>query len=204
MKSKLITFEGSEGCGKSTQSRLLYQYLKKKGYDVVYLREPGSTKVSEKIRKVLLDARNDSMSAQAEMLLYMAARAQIVHEIIKPALLSGKIVICDRFLDSTIAYQGYGLGMDIKTIKTVGRFATQGISPDMTILLDLAVHKGYKYHAAKKDRIEQRSKEYHDRVRRGYLRLAKLEPRRIKVILGDGSKQQIQEEIRKLVCRFLT
>jgi dTMP kinase len=204
MRGKLITFEGSEGCGKSTQSRLLYQYLKKKGNDVIYLREPGSTKVSEKIRKILLDAKNDFMSKETEMLLYMAARAQIVHEIIQPALSAGKIVICDRFLDSTLAYQGYGLGMDIKTIKAVGRFATQGIAPDMTVLLDLAVHKGYKYHAAKKDRIEQRSTKYHSRVRSGYLRLAKLEPRRIKVIRGDGSKKQIQEEIRKLVCRFLT
>ncbi len=203
MKGKFITFEGSEGCGKSTQSRLLYQYLKRIGHDVIYLREPGSTRVGEKIRKILLDAKNDSMAPVAEMLLYMAARGQVVKETIGPALRQGKIVICDRFLDSTLAYQGYGLGMDINMIRAVGKFITQGVNPDLTILLDLAPHKGFKYHDLRKDRIEQRSTGYHARVRKGYLKLAKLEARRFRVIQGLDSKAQIQEKIREQVCRFL-
>ena len=132
MKGKFITFEGSEGCGKSTQSRMLYEYLKAKGKRVIYLREPGATKISEKIRDILLDARNQAIVPEAEMLLYMAARAQIVGEIIKPALKKGMIVICDRFLDSTLAYQGYGLGMDIDLIGRIGKFTTGGISPDFS------------------------------------------------------------------------
>src|SRR4030042_1167272 len=123
MKGVFITFEGSEGCGKSTQAKLLYEYLKKKGKRVIYLREPGGTGISEKIRDVLLEPRNH-ISGECEMLLYMAARAQLVEEIIRPALDKDKIVICDRFLDSTVAYQGYGLGMDIGFIKKIGRLTT--------------------------------------------------------------------------------
>ncbi|KPK97057.1 MAG: thymidylate kinase, partial [Omnitrophica WOR_2 bacterium SM23_72] len=127
MKGVFITFEGSEGCGKSTQSYLLYQYLKRKGYKAIYLREPGSTAIGEKIRKILLDPNNDSLTAVSEMLLYMAARSQIVDEIIKPALAAGKLVICDRFLDSTLAYQGYGLGLDIKLLEEIGKHVTRKI-----------------------------------------------------------------------------
>jgi dTMP kinase len=203
MKGKFITFEGSEGCGKSTQSRLLYQYLLRKGYDVIYLREPGSTAVGEEIRKILLDAKNNSMTSVSEMLLYMAARSQVVQEIIKPALSAGKIVVCDRFLDSTLAYQGYGLGLDTKIIKEIGRLVTLGVSPDLTILLDLPVQKGFKYRDSKKDRIEQRSIPYHARVRAGYLELARRDSRRIKVIKADGDKNQIQREVRVLIDAFL-
>ncbi|MDD5156368.1 MAG: dTMP kinase [Candidatus Omnitrophica bacterium] len=197
MKGFFITFEGSEGSGKSTQSRLLYQYLKRKGFDVLYLREPGGTVISEKIRKVLLDARNDSMSSACEMLLYMAARAQVVAEVIKPALAKGTIVICDRFLDSTLAYQGYGLGMDIVFIKAVGRFATGGIMPAVTIFLDLPVHKGLKHRESRKDRIEQRPLDYHKRVRSGYLALARREPKRIKVVKVEKDKHKTQFNIRQ-------
>ncbi|MFH0827396.1 MAG: dTMP kinase [Candidatus Omnitrophota bacterium] len=203
MKGAFITFEGSEGCGKSTQSRLLYQYLKKKGLNVLYLREPGSTAVGEKIRKILLDAANLTLTPVCEMLLYMAARSQIVHEIIKPALGSGKVVICDRFLDSTLAYQGYGLGLDIRLIEEIGKRVTAGINPDLTILLDLAIQKGFKYRNSQKDRIEQRSLSYHARVRNGYLRLARRYARRIKIIKVDGNKNQIQKQIRKLIDGFL-
>ena len=121
MKSKFITFEGSEGCGKSTQSEMLFRYLKSRGLKVVYLREPGGVKLSEKIREILLNPES-KISPEAETLLYMAARAQVVRDIIQPALKAGKIVICDRFLDSTIAYQGFGLGIDISMIKTIGKF----------------------------------------------------------------------------------
>lgn len=203
MRGKFITFEGSEGCGKSTQSKLLYQYLKRKGLKVVYLREPGGTLIGEKIRKILLDSKNDSISPMAEMLLYMAARAQVVSEIIKPALKKRKIVICDRFLDSTLAYQGYGLGININLIKSLGNSVTQGIKPDLTILLDLPVKKGLKYRHLKKDRIEKRSLAYHIRVRNGYLKLAHSEPKRIKVVKVRDDKFATQEKIRKLVLDLL-
>ncbi|MBC8436397.1 MAG: dTMP kinase [Candidatus Omnitrophica bacterium] len=203
MRSKFITFEGSEGCGKSTQSRLLYEYLKKQGRRVIYLREPGATKISEKIRKILLDAKNDSMSAECEMLLYMAARAQIIKEIIEPALKNRKIVICDRFLDSTLAYQGYGLGMEINLIKDIGNFVTRRIKPDLTILLDLPVKKGLHYRRLAKDRIEKRSLEFHARVRQGYLKLAQDEPARIKIVKVAREKSVTQKKIRELVERYV-
>ena len=199
MKGKFITFEGSEGCGKSTQAKLLCGYLKRQGYEVVFLREPGGTEINEKIRKILLDKKNKSLSAECEMMLYMSSRAQIVEEIIKPALKDEKIVVCDRFLDSTLAYQGYGLGVDIKLIKDIGNFVTQGIKPHLTILLDVALKKGLGYRAASQDRIEQRSLRYHRKVREGYFKLAALEPKRIKVVRVAENKKVTQERIRKLV-----
>jgi len=202
MKGKFITFEGSEGCGKSTQSRLLAQYLKRKGFEVVYLREPGGTRISEKIRKILLDPQNH-IAPISETLLYMASRAQVVDEIIKPALSKGKIVISDRFLDSTIAYQGYGLGIDTNFIKRVGNFVTAGIKPELTLFLDLAVKKGLRYRKANLDRIEKRSLGYHFRVRKGYLKLARLEPKRIKIIKVDDDKSKTQDKIRKTVLEIL-
>jgi dTMP kinase len=198
MKSKFITFEGSEGCGKSTQSGMLVSYLKAKGAKVIYLREPGGVKLGEMIRAILLDPKN-KISAQAETLLYMAARAQVVGEIIKPALEAKKIVICDRFLDSTIAYQGYGLGIDIKLIKAIGNFATGGIVPDLTIFLDLPVESGLKHKDSCKDRIEQRSMSYHEKVRCGYLALAKQEPQRIKIVKVLDDKFKTQNKVRELV-----
>ncbi len=202
-KGKFITFEGSEGCGKSTQSKLLSAYLESKGYSVVYLREPGGTKISEKIREILLDAKNHWMSSVCEMLLYMSARAQIVDEVIKPALKQGKIVISDRFLDSTLAYQGYGLGMDINVIKDIGNITTQGIKPDLTVLLDVPLKKGLRYRDGVKDRIEQRPLAYHSRVRKGYFQLAKLEPERIKIVKVDEDKTVTRDKIRKLVDNLL-
>jgi dTMP kinase len=197
MKSKFITFEGSEGCGKSTQSEMLYHYLKSKGLKVVYLREPGGVKLSEKIREILLNPES-KISPEAETLLYMAARAQVVRDIIKPALEAGKIVICDRFLDSTIAYQGFGLGIDIGMIKAIGKFATLGIKPDLTLFLDLPVKNGLKHRDNYKDRIEQRSFKYHEKVRKGYLKLARLEPKRIKIVKVQPDKLTTQNNIRKL------
>lgn len=198
MKGMFITFEGSEGCGKSTQSKMLFDYLKAKRKKVIYLREPGGVKVSEMIRGILLNPKN-KISPAAETLLYMAARAQVVEEIIKPALLAGKIVVCDRFMDSTIAYQGYGLGIDIKLIKLIGNFATAGIGPDLTIFLDLPVVSGLKYRHNCKDRIEQRSIGYHEKVRKGYLALAKKEPRRIKIVKVEENKVRTQAKVREIV-----
>ena len=198
MRNKFITFEGSEGCGKSTQSGMLFRYLLAKGSKVIYLREPGGVRLSETIRTILLDPKS-KISAQAETLLYMAARAQVVEEIIKPALEAGKIVICDRFLDSTIAYQGFGLGIDIKLIKSLGNFATQGIKPDLTIFLDLPVKSGLKHRHNCQDRIEQRSVNYHEKVRKGYLTLAKQEPQRIKIVKVLDDKFKTQNKIREIV-----
>lgn len=202
MKGKFITFEGSEGCGKSTQSRFLYEYLKKKGKRVVYLREPGGTRISEKIRKVLLDPQNH-IAPVCEMLLYMASRAQAVAEVIRPALSRGKIVVCDRFLDSTLAYQGYGLGVDIDLIKQMGKFVAGGIKPDLTIFLDLPIKKGLRHRELKKDRIELRSLDYHLRVRGGYLKLAAAEPLRIKIVKVDEDKLRTQSKIRELIDRYV-
>lgn len=198
MKGKFITFEGSEGCGKSTQSKMLFEHLKAKGLRVIYLREPGGVKVSEMIRGILLNPRN-KISPLAETLLYMAARAQVVQEVIKPALIAGKIVICDRFMDSTLCYQGYGLGIDIKLIKAIGNFATQGINPDLTIFLDLPVKRGLKHRHNCEDRIEQRSVSYHEKVRRGYLALAKAEPRRIRAVKVEEDKFKTQSRIREII-----
>jgi len=177
---------------------MLFGYLKAKGLKVIYLREPGGVKVSEMIREILLNPKN-KISPVAETLLYMAARAQVVEEIIKPALIAGKIVVCDRFMDSTIAYQGYGLGIDIKLIKSLGNFATQGISPDLTIFLDLPVKSGLKHRHNCKDRIEQRSVSYHEKVRQGYLALAKSQPRRIKIVKVLEDKFKTQEKVREMV-----
>jgi dTMP kinase len=198
MKSKFITFEGSEGCGKSTQSEMLFTYLKSKAHKVIYLREPGGVKLSEDIRLMLLDPKS-KICAEAETLLYMAARAQVVQEIIKPAREDGKTVVCDRFLDSTIAYQGFGLGVDIKLIKIMGDFATQGIQPDLTIFLDLPIEQGLEHRNNCQDRIEQRSLSYHEKVRQGYLTLAKQYPQRIKVVKVLADKCQTQERIREIV-----
>jgi dTMP kinase len=203
MKGKFISFEGSEGCGKSTQSKLLANYLKKKGFSVVYVREPGGTKISEKIRKILLDPENKLMSDVCEMLLYMASRAQVIEEVIKPALLDGKIVICDRFLDSTLTYQGFGLGMDIRMIKNIGNFIVDRIKPDLTILLDLPVKKGLRYRKLIRDRIERRSLSYHHAVRNGYLKLAQLEPKRIKIVKVDKDKNKTQSRIRKVIEEYV-
>ncbi len=203
VKGKFITFEGSECCGKSTQSRLLYEYLQAKGYKVIFLREPGGTKVSEKIRQILLDTENKSLTSETELLLYMASRSQTVSEVIKPALEGGQIVVCDRFLDSTIVYQGYGLGMDIKLIKSLGNFVTAGIKPDLTILLDLPLEEALNGIHREKDRIENRSLEYHRKVKNGYLKLARQEPKRIKIIKLADDKNETQRKVRCLVDNLL-
>ncbi|MBM3246224.1 MAG: dTMP kinase [Candidatus Omnitrophica bacterium] len=203
MEARFITFEGSEGCGKSTQSRMLAAYLRKIGYPVVYLREPGGTGLSEKIRKILLNPKN-YITPLSETLLYMIARAELVSRVIKPALIGGKIVICDRFLDSTMAYQGYGLGIDIAFIKHAGNLAASGIRPNLTIFLDLPVEKGLRHRKANLDRIEKRSLEYHFRVRQGYLKLARMEPGRIKIIKVAKDKNKTQSDIRKVVLCHLS
>ena len=202
-KGKLITFEGPEGSGKSTQGKLLVQYLRRKGRKAIFLREPGGTRLSEKIRKILLDKSNKNICSLSEMLLYMAARAQLIQEIIKPALRDGCYVICDRFLDSTIAYQGWGLGVDLPLIKYLGDYVTSKITPELTIFLDVAIKQGLKCCGRRLDRIEQRSFTYHQRVRRGYLKLAARFPERIKVVKPDKDKNITQIKVRKIIEKYV-
>lgn len=202
-KGKFITFEGSEGSGKSTQAMLVYQHLKRQRKPVLFIREPGGVKISEAIRNILLNVENKSMTDEAEMLLYMAARAQLVGEVILPALKKGKIVLCDRFLDSTIVYQGYGNGVNLDAIKAIGRFATCGITPDLTLLFDIDTAKGLSRKGKIKDRIERRSLQYHNRVRRGYQQLAKENPKRIKLIKVNQGKKEIYKIVRPYVDKVL-
>ncbi len=203
MKGEFITFEGSEGSGKSTQIELVCRYLKRKKRKVLFLREPGATRASEQIRRILLDVGSAGMSDECETLLYMAARAQLVREKIVPALRKGKIVLCDRFLDSTLAYQGYGNGVDIGWIKKLGRFATGGVTPDLTLFFDIDAKKGLGRISRPKDRIERRSVLYHNRVRAGYRTLARQEPGRIKLIKVDGDKEEIYRVVKKYVDTLL-
>lgn len=203
VKGLLITFEGSEGSGKSTQIDLIFQYLKNQQRKVVFVREPGGVVISEKIREILLDVKNKNMNDACETLLYMASRAQLVDEVIRPALEEGAIVLSDRYLDSTFAYQGYGNGVDLKAIKSIGKFATGGISPDITFLFDIEAATGLGRIQRAKDRIEQRALDYHNRVRQGYLALAKAEPRRICLIKVNDTKEAIHARVRERVDKLL-
>ncbi len=196
MRGKFITLEGPEGSGKSTQAALILDYLREKKQPVMLLREPGGVQIAESIRRILLDVESAGMSDTCETLLYMAARAQLVKEVLEPALASGKVILCDRFLDSTIAYQGYGNGVDVHAIEAIGQFATQGIQPNLTLLFDVDAQVGLSRTNAVKDRIELRSMEYHQRVRQGYLALAKQCPARIKTIQIDASKEEIFKRVK--------
>lgn len=198
-KGLFITFEGSEGSGKSTQAKFVYDYLRKRRKPVLFIREPGGVKISEDVRRILLDVKNTEMCDETETLLYMSARAQLVHEVIEPALKKGKIVLCDRFLDSTVVYQGYGNGVDIDFIKRLGKFVTRGIAPSLTLLFDLDVKEGLRRRGASRDRIERRALTYHNRVRRGYLKLAKQEPKRIKVLDASRSREEIFAKVQKFI-----
>lgn len=192
MRGLFITFEGPDGSGKSTQLQYLAQYLQQQNYDLISTREPGGTSISDQIRKVILDPTNIEMVAQAEILLYAASRAQHVEEKIKPALEQGKIVLCDRFVDASIAYQGFGLGYGEETIRQINYFATGPLKPDRTYMIDLAPEEGRLRMNARRskefqqdlDRIEQKELEYHAKVRQGFQALAK-EHVRIKLIDGN-------------------
>ena len=197
-----ITFEGPEGSGKTTHSRLLCDFLRKKGFRVLHTREPGGVLISEKIRKILLDPKNKGMDVACEMLLYMAARAQIVKEKILPSLSQGKIVICDRFSDATLAYQGYAGGMDLKVINNIAAIATKGLKPDITFLMDIDSGAGLLRAGRPRDRMERKSISYHNKVRNGYLSIAKKEPKRIKILSSAGAIGLTQREIRKVVLKI--
>jgi dTMP kinase len=193
-----ITFEGPDGSGKTTQARMLAEYLKSRGVPVLHTREPGGTAISEQIREVILSTRNQSICDETEALLYSAARAQIVTELIRPALSAGKIVVCDRYADSTMAYQGYGLGLELEALRAITRFATAGLTPDLTFYVDVPVEVGLaRRHRGETNRLDLKDLEYHVRVREGFLKMAQAEPQRWIVLDGTRSVDLVQAEIRQ-------
>lgn len=199
-----VTFEGIERSGKGTQMKLLYEYLIRKGYDVVATREPGATAVGQVIRDTLLNPNFKDMSIKAEALLFAASRAQHVAGVIKPALKQRKIVLCDRYTDSSLAYQSFGRGLPFEEIKRINEWASDGLEPNLTILLHLPVHIALERLGSKeRDRIEQENLEFHQRVSDGYLELAKMFQDRIKVIDGTKDKDDIHKEIIQLVEELL-
>lgn len=203
-KGLFITFEGPEGCGKSTHAALLCGYLKKGAYPYIHTREPGGTKLGERIRSVLLHSDGIDISDVAEMLLFEAARSQITREVVRPALEKRYIVVCDRFSDATVCYQGYGGRVPLGSIRRVDRVATGGLVPDLTILLDVDTLTGLRRAGRKGvDRMERKAVAYHRRVRAGYLALAKADRRRIRVIRVTGSIARTQERVRREVMRVV-
>jgi dTMP kinase len=202
-----ITLEGVEGCGKSTQGRLLVQRLKKEGHPCLLTREPGGTPIGREIRQVILNPRHHRMSPEAELGLYFSDRAQHLREVVWPALASGKIVVCDRFTDSTIAYQGYGRKLSIRMIRSLDRIMTGAYRPDVTLLFDLPVEEGLKrardrnHEKALHDegRFEAEAIAFHERVRGGYMKLVQREPQRFIIISAAGTRKEVQESVWKAV-----
>jgi dTMP kinase len=205
MKGKFISFEGIEGTGKSTQARLLQQSLLGLGYEVILTEEPGGTLISLRVREILLSVDHTNMKPITELLLYNAARAQHIEEVILPALNRGAVVITDRFTDSTFAYQGYGRGIDLNLLESIDKIATNGLRPDMTILLDLDVETGLKRNRRinKTDRLELEDVEFHKRVRKGYHELAAKEPERIKVLDASGGIEELNIVIANMISDFI-
>ena len=202
MPGRLITLEGIDNSGKTTHAQKLSNYLKKKGHKVLLVRDPGGTKISEKIRKILLDKKN-SLMASTEFFLYLAARQQLVSEIILPALKKNKIVICDRFCDSTLAYQGYGRELKVDLVERILKSFFP--MPDLTILIDLPVPLARKrFGLTKPDRLEKENLSFHEKVRRGYLEIAKKNRQRVRVVDGAGNLAKTYEQVRKIVDNFLS
>ena len=189
-----ITFEGPDGCGKTTQMKLLAEYLEKNGKEVVLTREPGGKGLGEKVREILLNY-NGEVSDRCESFLFLADRAQNIDIIVNPAVKQGKIVLCDRHIDSTVAYQGYGRRLDIERINMLNNLATNGKKPDLTFVFDIDVETSMQRVGKEKDRMESAGIEFHNRVRQGYLELAKQEPKRIKVIDATKSIEEIHKEV---------
>ena len=193
-----ITFEGPDGCGKTTQMNLLAQYFEKKGKKVVLTREPGGKGLGEKVREILLNY-NGEVSDRCESFLFLADRAQNIDIIVKPAVEKGKIVLCDRHIDSTVAYQGYGRGLDINEINMLNNLATGGKKPDLTLVFDVDVETSMKRVGKEKDRMESAGIDFHNRVRNGYLELATQEPDRIKVLDATKTIEEIHEKVVEIV-----
>jgi len=207
-RGQFITFEGIEGCGKSTQIAKLSEYLKKQDLEVLLTREPGGTEISEKIRKILLDSAHTSMDPVTELMLYAASRRQHITEVIEPALTASKIVLCDRYADATTAYQGAARRVDFKILEKLHEIATDGLMPEITILLDCPVEVGLARARSRdagdgsqgnSDRFEQEKMAFHERVRTGYLTIAKNESDRIHIVDAKQSIEAMQSEIRGII-----
>ncbi len=199
-KGHFVTFEGIDGCGKTTQAVLTYQYLSGHDHQVKLLREPGSTRTAERIRKILLDRRL-TIEPATELLLYEAARAEITAREIVPFLARGNVILCDRFYDSTTAYQGYGRRLDIRMVRSLHRVAVGSLKPDLTLLLDIDPTVALSRLGNQRDRLEAQSPAFFDRVRRGFLEIARKERRRVKVIDASQSVEDIFSDIRKILAR---
>ena len=212
MRGKFITFEGPEGSGKTTQLLLLQKYLKENGVAVISTREPGGTETSEKLRNIILDSANLHISDRTELLLILSSRAQNTEEIILPALKEGKVVLCDRYSDSTLAYQSFGRGFDLDTVKEMCVFSSGGLKPDLTFLIDIDPALGLdraklsakiKTARGDHDRMESQGLAFHRKVREGFLKLANAEPERFRVLDGKEPIEKIHSEIVKLTTEIL-
>jgi dTMP kinase len=199
LRGLFITFEGLDACGKSTQMDLLAEALASRGYVVAITREPGGTPLGETIREMLLDPRHHGMSARAEALLYAAARAQLVEQVIRPALEDGQIVLCDRYVDSSLAYQGYGRGLGTDYILLINDWGTNGLFPDLTLFLDLEDTVRATRLGAVPDRLEAEDEEFHKLVLRGYRELLLLHRHRIRRVDAAGSEAEVQERVRAII-----
>jgi len=212
VRGRFITFEGIEGSGKSSQISLLTKHLRSKQRAVTLTREPGGTLIGDQVRKILLDPANKALDPSAELLLYAASRAQHLKEVIRPALENGAIVLCDRFSDATIAYQGYGRGLALNMIHILDRLVTDGMRPDLTVVLDVEVAVGLARARGRNNqqgleaeaRFENEALAFHERVRQGYLALAREAPDRIKIVDAALPPLRVQEKIRELVDHCLT
>lgn len=201
-----ITFEGPDGSGKTTQVKRIGRKLIEKGFDIVYTREPGGTEISNQVREILMNMKNKQMCPRTEILLFCAARAQLVEEVIRPALQSGKIVISDRYADSTLAYQGYGHGFEQETLKHILNFATGNLWPDLTFLLDIPAEKGLRRRISNQEewnRMDDYQLAFHERVRKGYHQLAAADPQRWEIIDADQPEEAVENEIMQRLARRL-
>ncbi|MBS4760892.1 MAG: dTMP kinase [Clostridium sp.] len=201
-KGYFITFEGADGCGKTTQSELVLEYLRNKGYEVLWTREPGAKGLGQNIRQLLLHYEGD-VAPMCEAFLFLADRAQHIANIIKPAVDAGKIVICDRHTDSTIAYQGYGRGENIEQLKYLNNLATGDIRPDLTFVFDVATDVAQTRIGSEKDRMEAAGIEFHKKVRSGYLEIAHQEPQRVKVVNANNSIEKVFDDTKAILDEFL-
>lgn len=202
-----ITLEGPEGSGKTSQVPLLADFLRQQGRDIITTREPGGTAIGDQIRSVLTNLGNTAMQPRTEILLFLAARAQLVEQVIRPALAEGKIVLCDRYGDSTLAYQGYGHGLDLDQLRHLLRFATGGLKPNLTLLLDVDVEAGLRrklYSGGEWNRLDAYAVAFHQRVRQGYLTLAQSEPQRWVVIDASQPPEMVQLALRQALTGRLT
>lgn len=198
-----ITFEGADGCGKTTQLSKVAELLREKGYDVATTREPGSLEIGQKIRDILLH-HDGIVSDNCEMFLFLADRAQHVDTFIKPAIEAGKIVLCDRHTDSTIAYQGYGRGNDIEKLVNLNKIATSGLTPDLTVVFDVDTEVAQTRVGKEKDRLESAGIEFHKKVRNGYLQLAKENPNRIKVVNANNSIDTVYNDTKSIIIDLIS